>query len=475
MRDVVIPLSGTYQIIVADKATFAGGLPAGGDGHTYGLIVEQVPQLAPVDLPAEVTQTGLHDAIKSFRFDPATLSADLVDVSLTSSDEGTAHVLWFIDECGRYVEFDAGDPPGAPIAAFVPQAATGTIAHVDYVFHTDPGIGPTTTFSLSARPLTINEGPAAGTTDTVDTEGDTLSFFRFDLDVNHIDRFVVELPRTSSLDLDVALANQSLELLSFCRPAQNDADRLTFTCLRYVADEGSAGEHFVVLINAAAAPISDVINTQARISLDEAPVETVIVSAGDEPSLELDSVDIDDDDFGAPWYRVIYGSGLDLRADGDRFDVYDARSAELVIDEVDGLFAGDAEQTSGFAFLLRPRSDDFGVIDLSARPLPYLFEDEPENQSADDATFLPDGDDDNLPFGAAAGVIDESDVDLWAIDVAGPGTLTVQLGGGPFDVFQVIGNQADGDAQVELVDQDGVTSLTAPAFGSASACAWDNP
>jgi hypothetical protein len=75
-------------------------------------------------------------------------------------------------------------------------------------------------------------------------------------------------------------------------------------------------------------------------------------------------------------------------------------------------FPTDAEQTSGFASLLRPRSDDFGVIDLSARPLPSLFEDEPENQSADDATFLPEDDEDRLPFGAAAGVIDESDVDL---------------------------------------------------------------
>ena len=55
--------------------------PAGGDDQTYALLVSQVAEPDAPTLLAGTVETGSHDSIESFRFDPATLSTGLVDVT----------------------------------------------------------------------------------------------------------------------------------------------------------------------------------------------------------------------------------------------------------------------------------------------------------------------------------------------------------------------------------------------------------
>ncbi len=473
LREVVLPLTGDYQIIVADKASFAGGLAAGGDDQTYALVVDQLVEPEPSVLLAAQSATGRHDVVAGFALDPTTLATELVDIALTSADPDTAAALWFLDAQGAYAEFAS---IGAPVAAFVPQdLLSGTVVHVDYIFHNNPSTGSTSTFTIDAKPLVVTSGPAAGELLEIDTGGEQLSFFSFQLDEAHVYRFTVELPLTTSQAVTALLTNEDFEIISGgrnCTRSVDDAGHQLSTCLRFVADEGEAGEHFLVLVNAAGDPVG-LANNQVRIGFDQASVVNVGVVVADQ-LVAIPSGDALVGDFGASWLRVLWSDPLALtaRATGVSFDLHNVVDTRFIATRVLLSGADDAQQTGGFSVLLRPRGPGPGSIAFSGSALPFPFETEPTNQSFGGAQALGSVDavvaDPDLSFGAAAGFASVGDVDFWSVEVTRAGILSVALGDGPFGPNQLLGAERAPDATVEIVDVDGATSLTRPGNTAAA-------
>ena len=464
IREIVIPLDGSYGLVVGDKATIIGaGLPSSGPDQSYALIIETLAEPAPTTLLANVPQTDSHDLIKSFILDSTTIPTGIADVNMTTNEPSTIDAMWFVSG-GKYVEF-----PGGP--AFVPQDAVGTVVHADYFAHADAVLGATSTYTITAKSLSVADGPDAGSTDEIDTNGEDLSFFSFDLSAGNIYRFVVELPLTSSVDARVLLVDGGVQtVLDQCTEATNAAGRQEFTCTRFVADDAAAGTTFLVVIDDGAGSAVAVENTAARVSFDEAPVALVQLNDTDSADVVVAAVDADGE-FGAPWTRIVFTDSIALSADlGPAFDVHDVATADLIIAGVDELDdSNGVEQAAGFSFLVHPK--ETGTITFSGSALPYAFENEATNASSAGATALPEAPSlaPELGDSAAAGVLSEGDTDFWSIDVDGPGVLTVTLDGSPFGFEQDFGDQDDGDAGVQIFDTDGVTPISGPPAGSASA------
>jgi hypothetical protein len=463
LRDVVLPLDGDYQIVVGDKAVFAGGLPSTAAGQSYGLVIEQIAEPAAIPLLADAPQTALHGAIPSYVLDTTTIPAGLADVTYTSNDVNTIGIAWFIDGDGAYAEFDAG------AATFVPQSAVGTVVHADFLAQTDLSVAAAADFSIVASPIDINDGPDAGDTLDGNTNGEALTFFRFDLDAGNVYQWEVEFPLTTSIDGQVVIVNADLAGVAQCVPGVNDAGRDIVTCRRFVADDVDAGEHFLVVLGAEGGLV-DLENTQFRVSFAQAPVTLQSVVLDETTAITVADVDADGE-FGAPWFRVVLSDPTRVLATGVEFDVHDVATVAALAEGLTDIIAEDnVEQAAGFSFLVRPR--EVGTLSISGEALPYVFEDEATNNAGDgDTAIIPEDADLDLDAGSVAGVSSASDVDVWKIAAPGaPGVVTVtasaQGDDGPFDPDQLFGEEATGNILVQLFTADGVTALTEPTVGS---------
>src|SRR5690606_28878575 len=80
VREIVFPATGRYTLIVSDRANVldilgAPAAPVGGSDHTYALVIDTLPDVAPTVLAADSTHHGVHDDVDAFRIDPSATPA----------------------------------------------------------------------------------------------------------------------------------------------------------------------------------------------------------------------------------------------------------------------------------------------------------------------------------------------------------------------------------------------------------------
>jgi hypothetical protein len=293
-RHVDIPLDGRYVLAVsADALGFVGSPDA-----AYTIVIDVDTTPAPSDAAADgsVHQDGL-DALPSYRIATDSAAAgDLVTATLAPLD-GVSEVLWTVTADGTFIE--AAPASGLVLNAVLPQTSSGLVLHVDYV---EADVSAAVSSSFSATKTAAVAGPTTATSPVVVDVGDTsIAAFSFALSANHVHRIRAEIPDDSSFDfISGALFGSAGDQIGSCGNTTADGKRTVECKVLAPADDTAT------LLFATNTPHAHLFaNTQVRLSLDEAPVDTHTLSlAGGAQHLTVAQPANAPDSFAGPWLLV---------------------------------------------------------------------------------------------------------------------------------------------------------------------------
>lgn len=472
VRHAVLPLTGRYAIIVTDKSNLVGGLPTGGDDHTYSLFVSTEASVAPTVVTADGTSfTGAHDDIPAFRVDPGAVpGGSILSAQLAASDvdpdADTVQILWYVDPAtSEYVEIT---PPqgffgfaSPAVNALLAQISSGLTVHVDYWYRL--GVNPAWDYDLTLTRPTVHAGPTAnGPAVDGNTQGDELTFFEVDLQADQVYRLRMRLPESTTIDgAYFGLVDQALNVVAFSAP--RTVDGVDYEELRYFAGADAAGTYYVAVVDEEEQDPLAQPNFNVRLALEEAPlVFTASVSLPDNGTATSafdDPSNLDADAWTGPWILTRAGGIVDLtlKTDSDvTFETFHAGTFATVSGAaadtgVAGEFARFYQLPPGVQLLVHARDgDQTGQFNFTATAEASAFNWETEpNDGAGSANPLPDGE-------TWSGFLQEGDADWWAITVTSAGRLTVTTEEGPL---------GDSDHFLSIFDTDGTTLLGGPDFG----------
>ncbi len=410
VRHVVLPVTGRYAFIVSDRANVLQllgipGIPVGGADHSYSLVIDALPAVAPTTIPADgAVHTGAHDNIDAYHVGTNSAPVGSILSALLAADESdmefdTAQVLWFIDANGNYVELVGDETPA--VATLLPQTASGTVFYVDYQYRL--GTVPTYSYELTVEAPIIHDGPVAGG-DPVDgnTAGDNITFYEVELQEAHVYRIRMRLPDSSTIpSTELALVNTDLITLAESRFVS--VDGIDYEELRFHAGRGAGGTYYIEVLDGEPQDPLQESNFNLRLTLDEAPVSSSAVLALPDTTTFSDDLDdptdLDDDAWTGPW-ALVHVNGLaeltvttsaDVTFNAFRPADFSTFTGSSVDTGDEAVYGRSFRGLSGFEVLLQAQdgdqTDQFALNATITESI-FLWETEP-NDSAATATDLP--------------------------------------------------------------------------------------
>lgn len=431
-RELVIPYTGDYLMIVSDLSNLTGGLPLGDKSFSYTIDVTQLPQPAPSPLEVGTPVTGKFDTLTGHSFE-VTADAPLYDLTLDEQPDADPFVgtraLWAVDATGRLAA-STEDPlvfgttvPMKPVRAlFAPGTAK---VFVDYVY----ALLDMPSYRFTATRVDVTRVNLETPYEALGTlAGDGSEVYSLDVTGGSVLRFELVLPTGTQVSPRLELRDAAYNVV-----ASNKGDALA----RYVG-VAQGGRYYLVVSDAT----FDATKTSLRYTLkvNAAAAATVgPVSVTQPENLAAQTVPAS----GESWYAIFAANDAVLTVVGTPDAAFDValdsfvNGTEVRLTHVDGAGTGGAETTaprflsSGGVQLVRITGPAGATFGLTATALSAAGESEPNDTDATATPVVFDATGHALVFASfSAG----ADKDHFLIQVTQPATLTAQTGpavGGP--------------------------------------------